>query len=111
MTTFEGNTFEGETLFGTFYPQGYIVASVDDPADADRAHAALQQAGFDEVRTWTGQEVLERHQAFIAQRNLAQRVGSIFASDEKLALDDYLEAAQPARTALPHGARSGTNAG
>lgn len=94
MTAFSDSSFDGETLFGTFYPKGYIVAVTHQKGDAEAAIAELQQAGFTDVRLWTGNEVQERHQAFLHQRSMLQRLGSAFAADEKLALDEYLQAAE-----------------
>jgi hypothetical protein len=94
VTAFRDSSFDGETLFGTFYPKGYIVAVTHQKDDAEAAIAELQQAGFTDVRLWSGSEVQERHQAFLHQRSMLQRIGSTFAADEKLALDEYLQAAE-----------------
>jgi hypothetical protein len=100
MSAFTGDSFAGETLFGTFYPTGYIVAVTDARDDAEAAQAELVQAGFTELRIWSAAEVQERHQAFLDQRSLLQRIGSAVAADEKLVLDEYLQSAQDDHTFL-----------
>ena len=100
MSAFNDNSFTGETLFGTFYPTGYITAVTHARTDAEAAQTVLQEAGFSDIRIWSGKEVQERHQAFLDQRSIAQRIGAAFAADEKLALDDYLQAADEGHTFL-----------
>ncbi len=86
------------TLWGTFYPKGYVVAVVDDPQAAQRAFEALQNAGWagEEARLWTGEQVLAKHQQFMEHRSLAQRVGASIGSGspEDVALKRYLEQAR-----------------
>jgi hypothetical protein len=94
MAAFENDLFRGETLFGTFYPKGYVVAAFRDRAAADDAHATLSQRGFGEARVWTGAEVIARHDEFMAQRSTLQRIGGAFGADEKVAIEEYLDAAR-----------------
>ena len=94
MPAFEEKSFTGQTLFGTFYPTGYLVAVLHARTDAEHAKLRLQNAGFAEVRVWTGQEVIERHEAFLAHRSVLQRLGSLLHSDERDALEEYLAAAR-----------------
>jgi hypothetical protein len=94
MPAFEDNAFTGQTLFGTFYPTGYLVATLHDRTDAEHAKWRLEEAGFAEVRVWTGPEVIERHEAFLAHRSVLQRLGGLLHSDERDALEDYLAAAR-----------------
>lgn len=65
-----------------------------DRATADDVYAALTQQGMQDVRVWTGDEVLARHNGFMDQRNVLQRIGENFGADEKTALQDYLDAAE-----------------
>ena len=84
--------------FGTYYPTGYIVAVLDpqavEPAVAGLCHSTCAP---DEVRAFSGREVLELHAAFRQQRTVGQRVGALIASavaDEGEAQAEYLEAAR-----------------
>lgn len=95
---FKEGSFEGETLFGVFYPKGYLVAVLNDQASAEQVADELRQAGYNQVDIRSAQDVKQRHQAFMAQRTTLQRLGSAFAADEKLALEDYLQAADEDRT-------------
>lgn len=85
--------------FGTYYPEGYIVAVVDSAETAELGAAELRSAGFaeDDVRTYSGEWVVENHEAFLRQRSVLQRIGSVFASDEKEAVDEYIEEARRGR--------------
>ena len=94
MTDSDKRSFPEPLLFGTFYPKEYLLAIANDRAQADRAMAAVQQAGFPEAEVFTGQEVLAHHQGLMEHRTLAQRLGSILSADEKLVQDDYLEQMQ-----------------
>jgi hypothetical protein len=87
------------TLWGTYYPKGYVVAVVHEREAADRAAAALRAAGFGEedVRVHTGQEVVDRHERFRASMSVGQRIGAGLPSDEHEALNDYLEEARQGR--------------
>ncbi|MDQ3699466.1 MAG: hypothetical protein M3442_00925 [Chloroflexota bacterium] len=93
--------FEGPTgvAFGTYYPKGYVVAVVDSAEMAEQAASELRSGGFTEgdVRTYSGQTVVENHEQFLRQRNVLQRIGSAFASDEKEAVDEYIEEARRGR--------------
>ena len=84
------------TSFGTFYPEGYIVAAFEDRGSAERAASALQGAGRagHEVRLFSGEETLANHEEFMGQRNLGQRVAGLLASEEQLASDEYLDLAR-----------------
>lgn len=84
------------TMFGTFYPLGYVVAAFDDVQRARQAFEGLHGAGCErhEVRLLSGDEVLATHEAFLRQRNLAQRIAGAFSSEERDALDDYLQLAR-----------------
>jgi hypothetical protein len=84
--------------FGTYYPTGYVVA-VLDPQAAAQAVAALcdSTCAPDEVRAFSGREVLDINADFRQQRTVGQRVGALIASavaDEGEAQAEYLEAAR-----------------
>jgi hypothetical protein len=100
MTAFKDDSFTGDTLFGTFYPTGYITAVTHGRPQAEAAQTALQEAGFDDIRIWSAEDVQARHQAFLSQRSMIQRISAAFAADEKLVLDDYLQAAEEGHTFL-----------
>jgi hypothetical protein len=59
-----------------FNPVGFLLAVVDDDAEAERAGAALEEAGFTgaEYRSYAGEEVVRDRQRFQAQRSTAQRL-------------------------------------
>ncbi len=84
------------TLWGVYYPTGYVVAILPDDDTARQASEALTAAGFaaDDVRVHPGQEVVGRHEQFLKDRSLAQRVLAAIHSDEREALDEYIEEAR-----------------
>ncbi len=86
----------GASLFGVFYPKHYIVAIFRDQRDADAAAASLAQAGFaqDDIRTWPGSDVVANHEAYVAERGILQKIGSLFPSEEHDVLNDYIEQAR-----------------
>lgn len=84
------------TLWGVYYPTGYVVAVLDDANAAARATESLTAAGFadDDVRVHSGGEMLERHERFMQGRNLAERVVGAIDSDEREARDEYVAEAR-----------------
>ena len=90
------------TSFGTFYPEGYIVAAFEDRGSAEAARSALQGAGGagHEVRLFSGEEVLANHEEFMGQRNLGERVAGLLGSEEQLASDEYLDLARQGHSLL-----------
>lgn len=84
------------TLFGSYYPRGYVVAVLDDPARAEAAVAELRAAGFPEreARVWSGQAVMDQHGAYVEQHRIRYRIGDLFPSEEKEALGEYLAHAE-----------------
>ena len=84
------------TLWGVYYPTGYVVAILPDDDGAREASEALTAAGFaaEDVRVHPGPEVVERHEQFMQDRNLAQRALAAIHSDEREALDEYVEEAR-----------------
>ena len=90
------NRTDPPTLMGTFYWKDHVVAVVDDPAEAERAVAALVAAGSpaDGTLTLPGQEVVRRYEAFKAHQNPFQRLGAALASDEGEISDEFVDEAR-----------------
>lgn len=84
------------TLWGTYYPRGYIVGVVHDWRKAEAAAAKLREAGFPEaeVHTHTAQDVLARHEEFQKNRNVVQRIAGAIPTDEGAAVDEYIDEAR-----------------
>jgi hypothetical protein len=80
----EPQPFIPPTLLGTVYWKDHVVAVVDDPAEAERAAAALVAAGFAaaDTRAWRGAFVTENHAYFLEHRSALQRLGALLPSDE-----------------------------
>ena len=59
-----------------FNPVGFLLAVVEDDAEAERAGAALAEAGFTpaEHRTYRGQQVVSDRERFHAQQSAARRL-------------------------------------
>ena len=59
-----------------FNPVGFLLAVVEDDAEAARAGAALEQVGFTpaEHRSYTGAEVVRDRERFHAQQSTARRL-------------------------------------
>jgi hypothetical protein len=93
MAAFQGNSFGGDMVFGTYYPKGYLIATFNDGAAAHGAHGALTQHGFAQTRVWTGEEAIAQHDALAAQRNAEWQHGSSLQANNKLGLQDYMKAA------------------
>ena len=66
-----------------FDPRGFLVAILEDADQAERARAALAEAGFAEtdLRVYTSQQILDDHERFLAQRTLARRAVGGFTDD------------------------------
>ena len=65
----------GDTKFGIFYPTGYVLSVFPDAADADRAVAALLDAGFGsrDIVVATGADVLAYSDEMRANEGLFSR--------------------------------------
>jgi hypothetical protein len=84
-----------------FNPQGFLVAILQDADQAERARAALAEAGFADrdLRVYTSQQILDSWQRFQAERSLAQRaVGAVTDDPDTIAL--YFGYARQGRSAL-----------
>jgi len=69
------NFKHGDTEFGIFYPTGYVLSVFPDAADADRAIAALRDAGFrdDDLVIASGADVLAYSREMRANPGLLSR--------------------------------------
>jgi hypothetical protein len=87
------------TMLGTYYPKNYVVAVLPDAESANQSIAALRKAGWGdgEIEHYTGDFVLAHHAAQEEQRGLLETIGSAFASDERVAYDQYLDEAKRGR--------------
>lgn len=94
MPAFDEGSHKGMTVWGVFYPTGYIVAVFAECARAQAAQAALTAAGFEDTRFWTGQAVLERGATVRAERNVLERVGAHVSGQAAAALAEYVQAAE-----------------
>jgi hypothetical protein len=87
------------TMLGTYYPKDYLVAVLPDAGAAERTVAALREAGWGdaEVETWSGDVVIAMQEQRQAHRSLMERLGAALASDERMAVDQYIEEARQGR--------------
>jgi hypothetical protein len=87
--------------FGTYYPTGYVVAVLEPEAVAgavDALHAG--PCAPDEVRPFSGQEVLDIAAAVERTQSPLQRLEAALASDEGEAQSEYLDEARRGRSFL-----------
>jgi hypothetical protein len=89
----------GETSFRSFYPKGYLLSVVPDPAAAASAATAPRDAGFapQDIAVTTGEEVLRRHDASMADRGVIERFEQFVSrlhGDEADLLDGLLDLAR-----------------
>jgi hypothetical protein len=84
-----------------FNPHGFLVAVLDDAAEAERASAALGEVGFDERyrRIYTGAQVMDERQRFVAQQSPGRRLVEKLTIDAK-AVDRFLAYAREGRAFL-----------
>lgn len=68
-----------------FNPRGFLLAVVDDAGEAERGKAALVSVGFPEghLRTYSGEQVLEERERFLAQQSALRRVVGQVTSDSE----------------------------
>jgi hypothetical protein len=87
--------------FGTYYPTGYVVAVLEPEAVAGTVDALRAgPCAPDEVRAFSGQEVLDIAAAVGADQTPLQRLGASLASDEGEAQTEYREEARQGRSLL-----------
>jgi hypothetical protein len=84
-----------------FNPQGFLVAVLEDADQAERARAALTDAGFADrdLRVYTSQQILDSWERFQAERSLAQRVAGA-VTDDPDTIELYFGYARQGRAAL-----------
>lgn len=79
-----------------FNPVGFLLAVVEDEAEAQRAGAALEEVGFTstEHRTHTGEEVVRDRERFQAQQSTARKLVERVTIDNEVVqlLLDYAHA-------------------
>ena len=84
-----------------FNPQGFLVAILEDADHAERARAALAEAGFAarDLRVYTSQQILDSWERFQAERSLAQRIAGA-VTDDPATIEQYFGYAREGRSAL-----------
>jgi hypothetical protein len=84
-----------------FNPQGFLVAVLEDADQAERARAALADAGFadHDLRVYTSRQILDSWERFQAERSLAQRVAGA-VTDDPDTIELYFGYARAGRSAL-----------
>jgi hypothetical protein len=84
-----------------FDARGYLVAILDDAAEAERARLTLRSAEFAEhdLRVYSSEQILENHDRFLAQRSLARRVVGAL-TDDRDTITLYFGYARDGRAAL-----------
>lgn len=78
---------EGETAFGVFYPEHYVIAAVDDEKSAREAVASLRANGFelDRIRHWSPGSRLGAVEPGEDERNVFQKAIAALSEEEKWA--------------------------
>ena len=84
-----------------FKPRGFLLAVVEDAPTAERARVALLEEGFTEtnLRIFTGEQLLNDRERFLAQRRPLQRVVGRITSDAA-AVELFLAYARDGRSFL-----------
>jgi hypothetical protein len=84
------------TALGTYYPRGYVVAVIHDPASATNALAALQGEGFVDTAAaiCPGPEFVKNWSDFTAHRGPLARIADLFPAEEQSAVEEYLVEAE-----------------
>lgn len=84
-----------------FRPEGYLVVILVDDEEAQRAQAALIEAGFDppDVKLYAGQQILENHEVYMGRRDVTAKVVGAVADDSE-GRELYLGYAREDRCAL-----------
>jgi hypothetical protein len=98
MGNSDGNPPAGPLIFN---PQGFLVLILEDAGEADLAKAALQGAGFAEndLRVYSGQQILADHDRYMAQRSVTRRVVRTL-TDDRATIELYFGYARQGRAAL-----------
>jgi hypothetical protein len=84
-----------------FNPQGFLVSILEDADQAERARAALAEAGFADadLRVYTSQQILDSWEQFLVERSVAQRVVGALTDDPDT-IELYFGYARQGRSAL-----------
>jgi hypothetical protein len=98
MGTSDGNPPAGPLIFN---PQGFLVLILEDAGEADLAKAALRGAGFaeEDLRVYSGQQILADHDRYMAQRSVTMRVVRAL-TDDRATIELYFGYARQGRAAL-----------
>jgi hypothetical protein len=66
-----------------FHPRGFLVAILPDAEEAERAAAALREAGFTDqkLRIFTNEQILDDYARYTAQPSLPRRVVATVTDD------------------------------
>jgi hypothetical protein len=84
-----------------FNPRGFLVAILENDDACEHARVALVEAGFgsEDVRVYTGHQILDDHELYLAARSKARRVVGAF-TDDQATIDLYFGYAREGRGAL-----------
>ena len=84
-----------------FNPRGFLVTILAGPEEAGQAAAAMRTAGFadQDLRIFTGEQILADHGRYLAQMSLTRRVTAA-VTDDRETLDLYHGHARDGRAAL-----------
>lgn len=84
------------TALGSYYPENYVVAAVDDPGAAMKALEALRKDGFADAAAaiCPGPDFIRNWAAFVAQRGPLERLADLFPGEEQSAVEEYLAEAE-----------------
>ncbi|MFN8589903.1 MAG: hypothetical protein U0031_00485 [Thermomicrobiales bacterium] len=83
------------TAFGATFSRHYLIAVIHDGATADSTCAALRAAGFADgnVVVCAGDVFVKNWNEHFAHRGLLERALDLFPSEERAAVEEYLEEA------------------
>jgi hypothetical protein len=84
-----------------FDARGYLIAILEDAAEAERARLMLENAKFaaTDLRVYSSEQILENHERFLAQRSLTRAaVGALTDDGDTMRL--YFGYARDGRAAL-----------
>jgi hypothetical protein len=84
-----------------FNPKGFLVLILEDEARALKAQGALMKGGLgeDDVRVYTSQQILDDHEAYLANQSTARRVVRAVTTDPETP-ELYFGYARAGRSAL-----------
>jgi hypothetical protein len=84
-----------------FPPEGYLVAILTDPNEAQRTQMALVRKGFSagDIKVYTGEQILENHELYMRQLTAVSRaIGAVTEDVEARSL--YLAYGREGRCAM-----------